>query len=121
VGADVCDAYSQQGFLTGPGRGSAAGLLLTYLLGITHVDPLMYDLSMDRFLTVDRIKSGKLPDIDFDFPSRDLLVEEHDVDMIEIVMEDGSKKVISPSQKIKTSQGMMTAQEAFDRQAEVIE
>jgi error-prone DNA polymerase len=60
----------------GAWAGSAAGLLLTYLLGITHVDPLRFDLSMDRFMTPDRIASGKLPDIDQDLPSRDLLVGE---------------------------------------------
>jgi DNA polymerase III alpha subunit len=76
IDEEVCRLYRDKGFLTGPGRGSAAGLLLTYLLGITHVDPIRYGLSVDRFLTVDRIKSGKLPDIDQDLPSRDLLVGE---------------------------------------------
>ena len=71
---EVCRLYRDAGMLTGPGRGSAAGLLLAYLLGITHVDPIRYGLSVDRFLTLDRIKSGKLPDIDQDLPSRDLLV-----------------------------------------------
>lgn len=61
--------------LTGPGRGSAAGVLLTYLLGITHADPIQYGLSLDRFLTVDRIQSGKLPDIDQDLPERDSLMD----------------------------------------------
>lgn len=74
IDEDVCSLYERNGLLTGPGRGSAAGLLLAFLLGITHVDPLRYGLSMDRFLTVDRIKSGKLPDIDQDLGSRDLLV-----------------------------------------------
>lgn len=78
VDEEVCSLYKEKGFLTGPGRGSAAGLLLTYLLGITHVDPLKYNLSMDRFMTVDRIKSGKLPDIDQDLPFRDLLVNPED-------------------------------------------
>ncbi len=76
----VCEealgVYEQAKKLTGPGRGSAAGLLLSYLLGITHIDPLKYDLSMERFLTLDRIKGGKLPDIDMDLPSRQLLVDE---------------------------------------------
>lgn len=76
VDEEVCGVYSDAGKTTGPGRGSAAGLLLSYLLGITHVDPIKYNLSMDRFLTLDRIQQGKLPDIDLDFPSRDLLVGE---------------------------------------------
>lgn len=71
---EVCRLYRDAGQLTGPGRGSAAGLLLTYLLGITHVDPIRYGLSLDRFLTLDRIRSGKLPDIDQDLQSRELLV-----------------------------------------------
>lgn len=74
IDEEVCDVYLCNGDLTGPGRGSAAGLLLTYVLGITHVDPIRYGLSKDRFLTIDRIQSGKLPDIDQDLPSRDLLV-----------------------------------------------
>lgn len=75
IDEEVCSLYERNGMLTGPGRGSAAGLLLTYLLGITHVDPIRYDLSLERFITLDRIKSGKLPDIDQDLPSRDLLVD----------------------------------------------
>lgn len=67
--------FAAQEQLTGPGRGSAAGMLLTYLLGITHADPLRYNLSMDRFLTKTRILSGKLPDIDMDLPNRDILTD----------------------------------------------
>jgi len=78
IDEEVTSLYQQNGLLTGPGRGSAAGLLLSYLLGITHVDPLKYDLSMERFLTEDRIKNGKWPDIDQDLPHRDLLVNPMD-------------------------------------------
>jgi DNA-directed DNA polymerase III PolC len=79
IDEEICSFFESKGLLTGPGRGSAAGLLLTYCLGITHVDPLKFDLSMDRFLTVDRIKGGKLPDIDQDLPKlrRDLLIDPH--------------------------------------------
>lgn len=73
LGEEVCELYAKNRCLTGSGRGSAAGLLLTYLLRITHVNPLEYNLSMDRFLTKSRILSGKLPDIDMDFSSRDLI------------------------------------------------
>jgi DNA-directed DNA polymerase III PolC len=77
IDEEICSFFEERGLLTGPGRGSAAGLLLTYCLSITHVDPLKYELSMDRFLTVDRIKGGKLPDIDQDLPKmrRDLLID----------------------------------------------
>lgn len=72
---ELCEYYEKQGLLPGPGRGSAAGCALAYLLGITHVDPIKNDLSLDRFLTLDRIKSGKFPDVDVDFPNRDLLMD----------------------------------------------
>jgi len=62
--------YEAQGHLPGPGRGSAAGTLLAYLLGITHVEPQRYGLSKERFLTTSRVRSGKLPDIDMDFGKR---------------------------------------------------
>ena len=74
IDEEVCDLYGRNGKLTGPGRGSAAGMLLAYLLRITHVDPIKYGLSMERFLTASRIRSGKLPDIDQDLPDRELLV-----------------------------------------------
>ncbi|MFQ6069364.1 MAG: DNA polymerase III subunit alpha [Candidatus Aminicenantales bacterium] len=51
----------------GPGRGSAAGSLLAYCLGITDIDPLEYDLLFERFLNPERIS---LPDIDIDFCGR---------------------------------------------------
>lgn len=73
LGEEVCWLYEQNGLLTGPGRGSAAGLSVAYYLGITHVDPLKFGLSEDRFLTKDRIDDGKLPDIDQDLPDRELL------------------------------------------------
>lgn len=49
----------------GPGRGSAAGSLISYCLGITQIDPLKYGLLFERFLNPERIS---LPDIDIDFP-----------------------------------------------------
>jgi DNA polymerase III alpha subunit len=71
---DIYDFYSENGYLTGPGRGSAAGFLLSYLMGITHVDPIIYDLSSSRFLTQDRLEQGNIPDFDADFESREPLV-----------------------------------------------
>ncbi|MGV2622350.1 UNVERIFIED_CONTAM: DNA polymerase III subunit alpha [Halobacillus marinus] len=59
-------AYAKkQGIHAGPGRGSAAGSLVAYLLNITQVDPLEYDLLFERFLNPERIT---MPDIDIDFP-----------------------------------------------------
>jgi DNA polymerase III alpha subunit len=78
IDEEVCWEYTKKGLLTGPGRGSAAGVRLAYLLGITHADPFDYGLSLERFITQDRIASGALPDIDQDLPNRDLLVAEPD-------------------------------------------
>ncbi|MFZ5943215.1 MAG: DNA polymerase III subunit alpha [Bacillota bacterium] len=54
----------QQGIYVGPGRGSAAGSLVSYTLGITDIDPLKYDLLFERFLNPERVS---MPDIDIDF------------------------------------------------------
>lgn len=53
------------GIMVGPGRGSAAGSLVAYCLGITNVDPLRYNLLFERFLNPERVT---MPDIDMDFP-----------------------------------------------------
>ena len=60
--------------LVGPGRGSAAGSLVAYSLGITDIDPLKYDLLFERFLNPER---KTMPDIDVDFPDnkRDQVIE----------------------------------------------
>ncbi|MDE6047074.1 MAG: DNA polymerase III subunit alpha, partial [Anaeroplasmataceae bacterium] len=55
----------KKGILVGPGRGSGAGSLVAYCLGITEIDPLEYDLLFERFLNPERIS---MPDIDTDFP-----------------------------------------------------
>ena len=63
----VWDFYNfarQQGIVTGPGRGSAAGSLVAYCLGITNLDPLEHGLLFERFLNKDRVS---MPDIDCDF------------------------------------------------------
>jgi len=54
----------ENGILTGPGRGSAAGSIVAYVLRITNVDPIKYNLLFERFLNPDRIT---MPDIDIDF------------------------------------------------------
>jgi DNA polymerase-3 subunit alpha len=57
----------EEGIPVGPGRGSAAGSLVSYALGITDIDPLEFDLLFERFLNPDRIS---MPDIDIDFCQR---------------------------------------------------
>lgn len=62
---DYIKYAKQNGILVGPGRGSAAGSLVSYCLGITDVDPIKYNLLFERFLNPERIT---MPDIDTDFP-----------------------------------------------------
>lgn len=54
----------EHGIMVGPGRGSAAGSLVSYTLGITKLDPIKYDLLFERFLNPERVS---MPDIDVDF------------------------------------------------------
>ena len=60
----INSAQKELGVMVGPGRGSAAGSVVAYCLGITKIDPIKYDLLFERFLNPDRIS---LPDIDTDF------------------------------------------------------
>jgi DNA polymerase-3 subunit alpha len=64
---DFCRHARDNGIPVGPGRGSAAGSLVSYALRITDVDPLQYGLLFERFLNPDRIS---MPDIDIDFCMR---------------------------------------------------
>jgi DNA polymerase-3 subunit alpha len=61
--ADFINWGKNQGIVFGPGRGSAAGSLISYALKITELDPLQYDLLFERFLNPDRIS---MPDVDID-------------------------------------------------------
>ncbi len=62
--ADFVNWAKERGIVVGPGRGSAAGSLVSYLVGITNLDPIKYDLLFERFLNPERIS---MPDIDLDF------------------------------------------------------
>jgi DNA polymerase-3 subunit alpha len=67
---DIVNKVRESGWLPGPGRGSAAGCLVSYLIGITSIDPIRYNLIFERFYndgrnTADRIS---MPDIDVDVP-----------------------------------------------------
>jgi len=61
---DFVSYAKKQGIWVGPGRGSAAGSLVAYSLGITNTDPIEYDLVFERFLNPERVS---MPDIDIDF------------------------------------------------------
>ncbi|MDD3102613.1 MAG: DNA polymerase III subunit alpha [Candidatus Cloacimonetes bacterium] len=65
---DIIDNARAQDVAVGPGRGSAAGSIIAYLLDITKIDPMKYGLLFERFLNPDRIS---MPDIDIDFCARD--------------------------------------------------
>ena len=62
---DFIKYAKKNNILVGPGRGSAAGSLVAYSLGITEIDPIKYDLLFERFLNPERVS---MPDIDTDFP-----------------------------------------------------
>lgn len=66
--SDLIRHAKNSGFTPGPGRGSAAGSLVAYILDITEVDPLKYHLLFERFLNPERVT---MPDIDMDFPDVD--------------------------------------------------
>lgn len=62
--ADYVQFAKDNGIAVGPGRGSAAGSIVSYILGITNVDPIKYNLLFERFLNPERVT---MPDIDIDF------------------------------------------------------
>jgi DNA polymerase-3 subunit alpha len=64
---DFVNWAKDQGIRVGPGRGSAAGSIVSYALGITELDPLRYNLMFERFLNPERVE---MPDIDIDFDER---------------------------------------------------
>jgi DNA polymerase-3 subunit alpha len=67
---DILEFVRGRGYITGVGRGSAAGCMVSNLLGITQVDPIPYNLIFERFYNAGRNAPGKIswPDIDFDIP-----------------------------------------------------
>ena len=69
---DIIRFVQDSGWLSGPGRGSAAGCLISYLIGVTQIDPLEYDLLFSRFYNAGRNTKDhvSLPDIDMDVPGK---------------------------------------------------
>ena len=72
--SDFTTEARRLGVSVGPGRGSAAGSVVAYCLGITNVDPIKYDLLFERFLNPDRISMPDI-DIDFDDEGRDKVID----------------------------------------------
>jgi DNA polymerase III alpha subunit len=112
--ADIVQ-WAKQRMLVGPARGSAAGSLVCYLLGITTIDPIEHDLLFERFIDVNR---HDLPDIDIDFPSshreeviqyiREKYGEDHTAQLITFstfgergVIQDAARVLEIPSWKVK--------------------
>ncbi|MBS1652292.1 MAG: DNA polymerase III subunit alpha [Bacteroidetes bacterium] len=72
--SDFTTKARELGVSVGPGRGSAAGSVVAYCLGITNIDPIKYDLLFERFLNPDRISMPDI-DIDFDDEGRDKVIQ----------------------------------------------
>jgi len=76
---DIVSKVRESGWLPGPGRGSAAGCLVSYLIGITSIDPMRYDLIFERFYNAGRNTADRIsmPDIDVDVPinKREQIIE----------------------------------------------
>jgi len=76
---DILKFCKSEGYLTGPGRGSAAGCMVSYLIGITQIDPIKYDLVFERFYNAGRNTDERvsMPDIDIDVPkeAREKVIE----------------------------------------------
>ena len=76
---DIVNFVRDNGWLPGPGRGSAAGCLVSYLIGITSIDPIKYSLIFERFYNAGRNTGGRvsMPDIDIDVPvsKRDEIID----------------------------------------------
>ena len=69
---DIIQYAESRGYLTGPGRGSAAGCMVSYLMDITKIDPMRHDLIFERFYNAGRNAGGRvsMPDIDIDVPKQ---------------------------------------------------
>jgi DNA polymerase III alpha subunit len=75
INQDIVNFVRRNGWVPGPGRGSAAGCLVSYLIGITSIDPIKYQLLFERFFNAARASS--MPDIDVDVPinKREQIIE----------------------------------------------
>ena len=87
---DIVNYVKRQGWIAGPGRGSAAGCLISYLVGITEVDPIEFDLLFERFYNEGRNTEDhvSLPDVDMDVPAEhrdeviDYIKEKYGIDKV---------------------------------------
>ena len=109
------------GIPVGPGRGSAAGSIVAYVLGITDIDPLRYNLLFERFLNPDRVT---LPDIDMDFcydrrnEMLDYVVKKYGVDNVAQIITFGTMKARAAVRDVGRVLGMPYAE--VDKVAKLI-
>jgi DNA polymerase III subunit alpha len=104
---DVANFCRENGILMNV-RGSASGSLLLYLIGVSAVNPIQYELSFARFLTVGRINSGSLPDADLDISERDRVIS-----YLESKYGDNFAR-ISTEQKLKLKSAIKDAERALE-------
>lgn len=71
--AEYLSQCLKEGNLVGPARGSAGGSLIAYFMGIIQIDPIKYDLPFERFFSLERVLTGKMPDIDVDASHKETL------------------------------------------------
>ena len=129
--ADIV-AWAKERMLVGPGRGSAAGSLVCYLLGITEVDPIKHGLLFERFIDLNR---DDLPDIDVDFPPaeraniieyiREKYGEDHTAQLITFstfqpkgVIQDGARVLGIPPWETKEATAQLIERAGGDEDAE---
>ena len=90
---DFINYAKEKGIYVGPGRGSAAGSVVAYLLGITNIDPFEYGLLFERFLNPDRDSPPDI-DSDFDYERRDEVVayvkEKYGLDKVANIIAEGT-------------------------------
>ena len=90
---DYVKFAKKNNILVGPGRGSAAGSLVSYSIGITNIDPIKYDLLFERFLNPERITMPDI-DIDFEYTKRDQVInyvkERYGTDKVSNIMTFGT-------------------------------
>lgn len=106
---DIVTYVKDQGWLAGPGRGSAAGCLVSYLLSITEVDPIEYDLIFERFYNEGRNTEDyiSLPDIDVDVPA------EHRDDVIDYTKQKYGQENVSQMITFGRLQGRSAVKEVL--------
>lgn len=111
--ADFIQFARKNGIAVGPGRGSAAGSLVAYLLEITNIDPLHYELLFERFLNPERIS---MPDIDIDFSDErreevlQFVIEKYGIEKVSKVCTFGTLSAKAALKDVGRARGVAFAQ-----------